>query len=77
MQTESYQHQNEPDRVIRFICNVLDTEDAEHVARCLPQRSHCYDPAVSFAVDDGLDNVRGKGEAEENGEEVRGSGIWT
>ena len=48
----SYQHQNEPDRVIRFIFNVLDTEDAKHVADRLPQRSHRYNPAVAFAVDD-------------------------
>lgn len=76
MQRQSYQHQNKPDRVIGFICNVLDAEDAEHVAGRLPQRSHRYDPAVAFAVDDGLDNVCGKSEAKEDGEEVCGSGIW-
>ena len=73
----SYQHQNEPDRVICFICNVLDTQDAEYVAGRLPQRSHCYDPAVAFAIDDRLDNVRGESEAEENSEEVCGPRIWT
>lgn len=77
MQRRSYQYQDEPNRVKRFICNVLDTEDTEHVARHLPQCSHCYDPTVAFAVYDGLNNVRGESEAEENGEEICGSRIWT
>ena len=68
----SYQHQYEPDRVVRVICNVLNTENSKHVAGRLPQRSHCYDPTVTFAVDDGLDDVRGESEAEEDGVEVCG-----
>lgn len=70
------QYQNEPDRIIRFTCDVLDAEDAENVAGCLPQRSHCYDPAVAFAVDDGLDNMDHESEPEEDGEEVSGTRIW-
>lgn len=55
---------------------MLDTEDAKNIAGRLPQCSHCYDPGVAFAVDDGLDNVRNKSEGEEDGEEVCGSRIW-
>ena len=55
---------------------MIDTEDAENIADRLPQRSHCYDPGVAFAVDDGLGNVRNKSESEEDGEEVCGSRIW-
>ena len=54
---------------------MLDTEDAENIADRLPQRSHRYNPAIALAVDDGLSNVRDQGKGEENGEEVRGSGI--
>ena len=49
---------------------MLDTEDADYVGSRLPQRTHCYDPAVALAVDDGLDNVRSKSESKENSEEV-------
>ena len=76
MQAWSHQHQDVPYRIIRFICNVLDTEDAEDVGSHLPQRTHCYDPAVALAVDDGLDDVRSKRKTEENGEEVCGSRVW-
>ena len=76
MQKWSYQHQNGPDRIIPFICNVLDTENPEYVGDRLPQRTHCYDPAVALPVDDSLDNVRSKSKAEENGEEVCGSRVW-
>lgn len=76
MQRQSHQHQNKPNRIIRFICDILDAEDAERVAGGLPQRSHCYDPAVTFAVDDGLNNMAHESEAEENGEEVSGTRIW-
>ena len=55
---------------------MLDTEDAKDIAGRLPQRSHCYDPGVAFAVDNGLDNVRNKSEGEEDGEEVCGSRVW-
>ena len=76
VQMWSHHHQNGRNRIIPFICNVLDTEDAEYVGGCLPQRTHCYDPAVALPVDDRLDDVRSKSEAEENGEEVCGSRIW-
>ena len=52
---------------------MLDAEDAEYVGSRLPQRTHCYDPAVALAVHDGLDNVCSKNETEQNGEEVCGS----
>ena len=76
MQRQSHQHQDKPDRIIRFICDGLDAEDAEHVAGCLPQRSHCYDPAIAFAVDDRLNNMDHESEPEENGKEVSGTRIW-
>lgn len=72
----SYQHQSEPDGIVRIICNVLNTEDADYIAGSLPQCAHCYDPAVAFAVDDGLGNMGDKSEGKEDGEEICSSGIW-
>ena len=54
---------------------MLDAEDAEYIADRLPQRSHCYYPAIALAIDDGLGNVRDQGKGEENGEEVGGAGV--
>ncbi len=75
MQGWSHQHQDEPDRIICFVRNVFDTKDAEYIAGGLPQRSHCYDPAVAFAVNDGLGNVRDESKVEKNSEEVCSSRI--
>ena len=72
MQTWSHQHQDEPNSIIWFVRNVLDTEDTKYVGSNLPQRTHCYHPAVALAVGDGLDDVRSQSETEENGEEVCG-----
>lgn len=72
----SHQYQDEPDGIIRIICNVLDTEDADYIAGSLPKCAHCDDPAVAFTVDDGLGNVGDKSEAKEDGEEVCSSGVW-
>lgn len=52
---------------------MFDTQDSKDVTSCFPGRAHGDHPAVAFAVNDGLGDVRDQSEAEENGVEIRGS----
>lgn len=70
------QQEDEPNGVQRFAVVVYDTEISGNVANRLPRPRHRDDPAVPFAVFEGLVGVHDRRQTEQHGEEIRGSGRW-